>query len=255
MNTSSFPYARLLRILFTFLGAQLVGSLVALLCGCPIGVSLFAANLLALVAALPSRFTRRSDWSLGTTSRSHSLRLLCAIVLLCAGLNLLSEAAELPDIAIDVIVQVMGHPLGLLTIALLGPLTEEVFFRAGIMGTILDRGGKPWLAIAVSALLFGLIHGNPAQIPFASAVGLALGYAYLQTRSLLIPTLGHVINNGSAVALFLLLGEEQAQELRMADVLGGTLQVILCGLLLTALGAWLLFRPTCKTNTTHSTAA
>ena len=52
---------------------------------------------------------------------------------------------------------------GILGIALVGPVVEELVFREGIQGTM-ERGGvKPWIAILVSALCFGLIHFNPGR--------------------------------------------------------------------------------------------
>lgn len=235
------PYGRVLAVLFTFLAAQVVGGAIAfLVSGVSMGVMLFAVNAVALVAGLISRFARRQDWTCGQASFGVSLQLLIGIILLCMGLNLVGEPLDLPDYAAEMMVQVLGHPLGFLAVTLLGPITEEVFFRSGIMGASLRAGTPARTAIIVSAVLFGLIHGNPAQVPFAICIGLALGYAYLRTGSLLVPIVAHIVNNGTAGILYLLMDEETFQDFRFATLFGGNVQVIVVGLLLTALGLYVL---------------
>lgn len=54
------------------------------------------------------------------------------------------------------------------------PVAEEVLFRGLIQGTVRPYGKK--ISIFISALLFGLFHGNPVQTPFAFVLGLILGY-------------------------------------------------------------------------------
>lgn len=79
---------------------------------------------------------------------------------------------------------------------LIAPLTEEVLFRGIILRGLLSRW-RPWAAILISALLFVLMHFNPAQAPVAFALGLALGWVYVRTRSLGLCMLGHALNNAS----------------------------------------------------------
>ena len=50
----------------------------------------------------------------------------------------------------------------------MAPLVEELLFRGAIEGHFLQTGKRPGMAILLSALIFGLIHVNPAQVPFAS---------------------------------------------------------------------------------------
>ena len=49
--------------------------------------------------------------------------------------------------------------------------------------------------------MFGLIHGNLQQIPFAFGVGLVLGYATVYSNSLLPAVIIHAFNNSMSVAL------------------------------------------------------
>lgn len=237
-------YSRLLTVLLTFIGVQIAGALVALLVGgIPMGLLLLAVNAVALVLGVALRFTHRSDWSRPTTSPLQTLLLLLGIVLLCAGLDMLGEPLDLPDLTAEVMLQVLGNPLGAIAVAIVGPLCEEVFFRAGIMGHVCLRGGcSVRTAILLSSLLFGLIHGNPAQVPFAFCVGLALGYAYYRSGSLFVPALAHIINNGTVALSYYALGDEAFQTFRLSDALGGTWQVLLLGFVLTLSGLALLWR-------------
>lgn len=72
---------------------------------------------------------------------------------------------------------------------LLVAVFEEAVFR-GIIFRILEQGLGSWLALILSALIFGLIHlGNPnaslvAGLAIALEAGILLGAAYMLTRSL-----------------------------------------------------------------------
>lgn len=86
-----------------------------------------------------------------------------------------------------------GFVLGILSVAVFPALLEELLFRGAIMGSLL-KFGKPF-AIFTSALMFGLVHGNLVQIPFAFLVGLALGFVVVETGSIWTGVLIHFLNN------------------------------------------------------------
>ena len=79
-----------------------------------------------------------------------------------------------------------------LYVAFLGPIAEELLFR-GLLIRILRPCGKQ-AAIVVSAIAFGLFHGNIIQIPFAFFVGLVLGYVTVE-YSVIWAIVLHMINN------------------------------------------------------------
>ncbi|MBQ6119877.1 MAG: CPBP family intramembrane metalloprotease, partial [Clostridia bacterium] len=56
--------------------------------------------------------------------------------------------------------------------AVLPALLEELIFRGYIMQPLRRYGD--WFAIITSALIFGLVHGNMMQVPFAILAGVAL---------------------------------------------------------------------------------
>ncbi len=86
--------------------------------------------------------------------------------------------------------------LNLLQTAAIPALVEEFAFR-GVMLGMLRRYGDGF-AIVVSSLLFGVIHGNFVQMPFAFFVGLAFGYTVVRTGSLVPVVIIHFINNATS---------------------------------------------------------
>lgn len=75
---------------------------------------------------------------------------------------------------------------------LAAPVVEEVVFRGLVL-----RGLEPYgkrFAIVVSAILFGLFHGNFVQSPYAFAVGLVLGYTAME-YSITWAMVLHMVNN------------------------------------------------------------
>ncbi len=90
--------------------------------------------------------------------------------------------------------------LMLLCIGVLPAILEEFALRGVVMG-LLRKRFSDGASIFISALLFGLLHGNLQQIPFAFGVGLILGYATVYTKSLVPAMLIHAMNNSLSVVL------------------------------------------------------
>ena len=81
-----------------------------------------------------------------------------------------------------------------LTMAVLGPLAEELTFR-GVIQTRLERAMPPWLALVLQAAIFGLVHGTPIQIVYAFLMGLAFGFLRRRTGSILPGFAAHAAFN------------------------------------------------------------
>lgn len=92
---------------------------------------------------------------------------------------------------------VIGVCLVLLANCFFPAFVEEFIFRGIVLGS-LKRYGEGF-AVLASSILFGLIHGNFEQIPFAFLVGLALGFLAVQTGSLWVGMGVHAANNFVAV--------------------------------------------------------
>ena len=83
--------------------------------------------------------------------------------------------------------------------AFIPALVEEFAYRGVVLGALKKYDVR--LAIVGSAFLFGMLHGNLAQIPFAFVVGLVLAYVRVKTDSMLPNILIHFGNNFYAVII------------------------------------------------------
>lgn len=86
-----------------------------------------------------------------------------------------------------------GFLLCFLSTALVPALVEEFAMRGLVLGSLRKYGDG--FAVLVSSILFGLMHGNFEQMPFAFLVGLALGFIAVKTNSLLLAMAVHATNN------------------------------------------------------------
>lgn len=102
-------------------------------------------------------------------------------------------AKELTDLA---------HGPGFVVLGLLitvgTPIVEELFFR-GVVQTALAERFRPWAAIVLSALAFGLAHQQLLQLPGLFAFGLVLGVLYHRTGRLGLGIVTHAVFNLTTV--------------------------------------------------------
>ena len=91
-----------------------------------------------------------------------------------------------------------GTWFGVLAIAIVGPILEEMLFRGAITSVLL-KAYTPKKAIIYSALIFGIFHINPAQILTAFLMGLLLAWLFYKTHSLIPGILIHILNNSLSV--------------------------------------------------------
>lgn len=131
-----------------------------------------------------------------------------------------SEFFELRDDMGDIFNSMSNTLVGALAIGVTGPIIEEFIFREALLGFMLRNNWNKWVAISVSAVVFGLIHANPAQIPFAVVVGFIFGLIYYKTGNIVIPSILHIINNSSAVWMMYSMGDE-AKDASLQEWLGG----------------------------------
>ncbi|MCI9164246.1 MAG: CPBP family intramembrane metalloprotease [Lachnospiraceae bacterium] len=116
-----------------------------------------------------------------------------------------------------------GPPLmvQLACMGILIPLGEELVFRGLLYGRL--RQELPfWKAAAVSALCFGLFHGNLIQGVYAGLLGMFLAAVFEHGQSLWGCWLFHSAANIAAIFLTHILGEEGGQAgCRMAMAVAG----------------------------------
>ena len=185
--------------------AQLAGQLM-------MGVYLWKAGYIS---------TKKETWSLV----SAPYLLGSAVAILTSGFvvsSLMSLLDWIPNImeqSFDILQSGWG---GILAIAIVGPVLEELLFRGAITKALLQQY-NPTKAILISALLFGAFHINPAQILPAFLIGILLAWTYYKTGSLIPCIFMHILNNSLSVYLSIKYPEAE----NMDDLISGTPYLII----------------------------
>ena len=104
---------------------------------------------------------------------------------------------------------------------------EEILFRGALLPSF-ERWVRPWGAVLLSALLFGIIHLDPTtsgaytfyRVPFATSVGLGLGILRVRSGSLVPCIVAHATLN--AITFFAVLLTAPSTELEAANLLQGS---------------------------------
>ena len=91
--------------------------------------------------------------------------------------------------------------LNLILISLIGPIFEEIIFRKILIDRTIKYG--PLVSILVSAIIFGLIHGNLNQFCYTVLVGGFFAYVYIKTGQIKYSIGLHIILNmlGSVLSM------------------------------------------------------
>ena len=84
--------------------------------------------------------------------------------------------------------------LKLLCNCLVIPILEELLYRGIVLGQLYVMYGAR-AAILISAFCFGFFHFNLIQFLYAFIVGLVIGLAYVRTKHILVPIIGHGLAN------------------------------------------------------------
>ncbi len=118
-------------------------------------------------------------------------------------------------------------PLTFLSVGVLAPVLEEIFFRKLMLDRLRGYGELP--AVLISGIAFGLVHGNFYQFFYAAGIGMLLGYVYLRTGNVLhtiglhmcINMVGGVYTTAMLKKLDALLAAEEVTLPILAASLGG----------------------------------
>jgi len=148
---------------------------------------------------------------------------LAALGVIIPSTWLQEQMPELPNMMEAEFGMIMKERLGYFVVGLLAPLAEELVFRGAILRALLRWDKNAWVGIAISAVLFAIIHMNPAQMPHAFLVGLLLGWMYYRTDSIVPGVVFHWVNNSVAYVLYNLYPDPS---LKLVDILGGQQQSV-----------------------------
>ena len=149
---------------------------------------------------------------------------LVALGVLIPSMWLQEQMPELPNIAEDAFDTIMKDRWGYFIVGLLAPLAEEMVFRGAVLKALLEWKKNPWIGIVISAVLFALIHMNPAQMPHAFLVGLLLGWMYYRTASIGPGVVYHWVNNTVAYVMYNLYPDP---DMTLVDLFGNQRAVLM----------------------------
>ena len=186
-------------------------------------VSLMASSVVVLALFLYFRWAEVSR----SYVRSRPWSVLFWSALAAVGAIIPSEFVQelmpkLPNLVEQEFDTILRNRWGYLTIGLLAPVCEELVFRGAILRTLL-RWRRGWVAIAISALLFSLVHANPVQMPHAFVIGLLLGWLYYRTDSVVPGVVYHWVNNSIAYVVYNLYPNP---EMTLVDLFGSQRSVV-----------------------------
>lgn len=220
--------------LFIFIGLQLVGGAIittlwSLIAGnsdktaAMLITTTGVIGLLTIVIFLWTRYAEVSPTWLRTRPWTVlSWSVIAALGALIPSAWIQEQMPELPNFAEQEFGTIMGTPWGYLVIGLLAPLSEEIVLRGAILKELLKSEKlSTWTAIAISALLFALVHMNPAQMPHAFIIGLLLGWMYYRTGSILPGVAYHWANNSVAYVMYALYPDP---DMKLIDIFKGSEQ-------------------------------
>lgn len=86
-----------------------------------------------------------------------------------------------------------------MTVVILVPTVEELFFRKGVFKYYEDKGVKSGTIILISGISFGLNHLMGLAIPASAMIkGITFAILYAITDNVIYPIIGHGLNNWSS---------------------------------------------------------
>lgn len=98
--------------------------------------------------------------------------------------------------------QMLEYPIicNFLLMCVAAPVCEEIMFRRLILNRLRPYGDV--FAVVVSALTFGLMHGNLSQLLYAFTLGCVFGYVALVTGQIRHTVIIHALINSISAVLF-----------------------------------------------------
>ncbi len=110
--------------------------------------------------------------------------------------------------------------IAIVAVAVVPAIVEELFFRASLQKILMDWSGKPFLAIAITAILFSAFHFSYFGFLSRMSLGIILGVIYYYTKNIWFPMLMHFINNGIGITTLYFVRDNPK---KMESVIEGSL--------------------------------
>jgi membrane protease YdiL (CAAX protease family) len=116
----------------------------------------------------------------------------------------------------DIIQLVEWVPLTMLSVALFGPILEEVVFRKILFGSLYER--MPFFfAALISAFVFSIAHRELEHFLLYAAMGFSFAFLYVKTKRLIVPIVAHVSMNSIVVLMQYVFADKIEKMLEEAE--------------------------------------
>ncbi|MBO6024128.1 MAG: CPBP family intramembrane metalloprotease [Bacteroidales bacterium] len=159
--------------------------------------SMLTGNLLIVVVFLSKRYVKLS---FGRIERRMVWPMVGMSVLIATAYLFVEESVG--QLFFPEILQEMAEDnstisgiSGILYGCIFGPAAEEIGFRGVLLGGLLKTRCRPWLAILISAIAFGLLHKFPLAFFGSIIFGIIVGWLYWRTGSIIPGIIIHIVNN------------------------------------------------------------
>ena len=127
----------------------------------------------------------------------------------------------------------VAFAIGLVLYGVISPIAEEAVFR-GIIYNRMKRCFSVKLAVPLSALLFGLYHGNTVQALYGFLLGVIIDIVYERSESFAAPVIFHAVAN---VTVFTVTYRNGLRDLNSAVAIGLAVALLFFA---AGLGVWYL---------------
>lgn len=145
------------------------------------------------------------------SSKLGGQSLLVVIALMALQWLVLSQTDTMPMLFMDELMADGNLLAMIVAVVFMAPICEEIVFRGAMFGFIqrgFDAKTGKLVAIIMTSAVFVLVHFQYDLLTLflLFLMALAWGYYRARTNSVLLTTLLHIINNGCAMAFYLLFG-------------------------------------------------
>lgn len=96
----------------------------------------------------------------------------------------------------------------LIVIAVAPAIFEELIFRGALQQLMVKWTRSAWIGIIITSLIFSAIHFSYYGFLSRVALGIVLGFMFHYSKSLWLPILAHLLNNGFAVTMMYVLNKQ-----------------------------------------------
>lgn len=165
-----------------------------------------ALLILPVAGAIYQRDLKQEKWGEGIpVDKKDILYIICLGMCSCIFMNVLLTFLNVHELStnyqnVEASIYQSSIFVQLLGMGVIAPAMEEMIYR-GLLYRRMRTMVPALPAILVSALLFGIMHGNLVQFIFASVLGTLLAAVYEKYKKVSIPILMHVVINITSLGM------------------------------------------------------